>query len=91
MERFSNACKYNNRLPEVIERKLTVYKNSALVYQRHKKAGYKDDMSRMYNELQGIKDILSTMDMHLYIDYQAFTATIHDVNNDVKMNIIVTR
>ena len=89
-ERISNICRYNQNLINVIERKLCIYKRSYLAFVRYGIKNYKEDMSRMYAGLEAIKDVLGTMNIELIINYNNYTATFHDLNNDFEIEIQAT-
>lgn len=87
IERISNSVWYNNNLIDLIEKKLTIYRTSFLVNKRHPSQGYKEDITRMYNGLEAIKDTLATMNIDLQIEYNNYKAIFHDLTNDFTIEI----
>jgi len=74
---------YNENLINLIERKLTLYKDNTIA----KVAGKKEVKTRMFNQIEAIKDTLATMNIELRINYQDFTAIFHDLTNNSTQEI----
>ncbi len=67
-ERIGGVCWYNEDLIKLIRRKLQIAKTLQWAYGRTKSKECKEDVNSIFNELQGMKDVLQTMHISLQIN-----------------------